>query len=292
MIEGMTGFGRAQAGSGLYHWTVEIRSLNSRFFDFSIRLPNTFSVLESDIQKIIQPKLKRGKVTVSASLTNDKSPAAERLVLDHAKMDFYVKTLKKAAKRYGLTGVIGVRELISLPNLFTVEKKDNSELYWKPLKAAVEDAFKKLLQMRVAEGRSLAKDLTMRAQKIKSSLAVIEKVIPKSIEDYRAQFEKKINELANNVKLDPERVAIEVAIQAERADITEEIVRAKHHLDSLLGTIQTGGEAGKKLEFIAQEIHREVNTIASKAQDFRISDEAVRMKSELEKIREQIQNIV
>ena len=291
MIEGMTGFGRAQAGTGLYRWTVEIRSLNSRFFDFSIRLPNTFSVWESDIQKLVQSKLKRGKVTISASLANDKTPS-ERLVLDEVKMDFYVKSLKKAAKRYGLEGAIGIREFIGLPNLFTVEKKDSSEQYWKTLKAAVESAFRKLLEMRTQEGRALAKDLVMRAKKMKRSLTLIEGFVQKSVEHYKTQFEKRVNELTAGSRLDPERLAIEVAIQAERSDITEEIVRAKHHLDSFLKTVASEGEAGKKLEFIAQEIHREVNTIASKAQDFHISDEVVLVKSELEKIREQIQNIV
>ncbi len=291
MIEGMTGFGRATAGKPPFRWTVEIRSLNHRFFDFSVRLPNSFSVWEADLEKLIGAHLKRGKVTMSASLLNEKT-IGERLTLDETKLDFYVRTFKRIAKRYRLGGELGIREFIHLPNLFTADKKDVSHRYWAGLKAATQEAFRKLQQMRLSEGRTISKDLLGRAGKISCAVQTIERVSKKSPSAYHEGLLKRIQALDEKIKLDPDRLAREVAFLAERSDITEEVVRAKHHLESFTKSLGGNGEAGKKLEFIVQEIHREVNTIASKAQNFGISDEVVRVKSELEKIREQIQNIV
>ncbi len=291
MIEGMTGFGRATAGNGPYRWTIEIRSLNHRFLDSSVRLPGAFSGWEADIQKILEAQIKRGKVTISASLANDKA-SGEKLKVDQEKLKFYLQTLKSLARRYHLPGQIGIRELMMLPNLFTVEKRDLSEHYQVALKKAVLEAVKKLLAMRRAEGCLIAKDLSKRAQKITKTLKEIEKRSGGVASRYRERLESRLQSVAENLKLDPDRLTREAAIQAERSDVTEELVRAKHHVASLLKSIQGNGEAGRRLEFIVQEIQREVNTMTSKAQDFQISEQVVRIKSELEKIREQIQNIV
>ncbi|MBI4387652.1 MAG: YicC family protein [Candidatus Omnitrophica bacterium] len=291
MIEGMTGFGRATAGVGSYRWTVEIRSINHRFLDCSIRLPGTFSSFEADIQKMVEACIRRGKVTVNATLANEKT-SGEKLKVDLEKLKFYLKTLKTIARRHHLQGQVGIRELMMLPNLFTVEKRDFSKRYQAILKEAAQNAIKKLLTMRVIEGRLIAKDLSKRIHQIKTALHTIEARCEGSPARYQEQLTKKLESLVENLKLDPDRLAREVALQAERSDITEELVRAKHHVDSLLKAILGNGEAGRKLEFIVQEIQREVNTMSAKAQDFHISTDVVRIKSELEKIREQIQNIV
>ncbi len=291
MIEGMTGFGRASVGTGAFRWTVEIRSLNHRFLDFSVRLPNTFSAWEADIQKLVQSRLKRGKITVSTSLANERANG-ERMVLDEAKLDFYVRTFKRIARKYHLQDGIGIREFVALPNLFAVEKKEVSGQYWQGLKKAVQEALEKLLKMRLAEGHALSKDLSGRIVKIRRAVNVIERSAKRSIVDYQTNLEKRIQSLDERIKIDPDRLAREVVMQAERSDITEEIVRARHHFDSFIKSLHSNEEAGKKLDFITQEIHREVNTITSKAQNFKISNEVVQIKSELEKIREQIQNIV
>lgn len=291
MIEGMTGFGRSSAGKSGCRWTVEIRSLNHRFFDFSARLPTSFSLWEADLQKLLQSRLKRGKISLSALLSTDKTNG-EKVVLDETKLDFYMRTLKKVAKRYRLDHQISVRDFLSLPNLFTVEKKEVSTDYWKSLKSATEEAMDRLLRMRIHEGKTLAKDLLNRVKKIGKSIKLIETVSKQSLQDYRKKLKDRLEGLDEKIKVDPDRLAKEVVFQAERSDITEEIVRAKHHLDSFSKTLQENGEAGKKLDFTVQELNREVNTIASKAQNFKISNEVVRVKSELEKIREQIQNIV
>jgi uncharacterized protein (TIGR00255 family) len=248
-------------------------------------------VWEVDVQKIVQSRLKRGKITLSASLSGEK-PTAERLLLDDAKLAFYMRTFKRIAKRYRLEGRIGIREAISLPNLFTVERKEISSRYWVDLKKAVQEALGKLNGMRLAEGWTIARDLTTRAGKISKSLSAIRKEAQKFPARYREQLSARIQALDERIKLDPDRLAREVAFQAERCDITEEIVRAVHHMESFVKSLGGNGETGKKLDFIVQEIQREVNTTASKAQNTRISDEVVRIKSELEKIREQIQNIV
>ncbi|PIQ86064.1 MAG: YicC family protein [Candidatus Omnitrophica bacterium CG11_big_fil_rev_8_21_14_0_20_45_26] len=291
MIEGMTGFGRATTGKGVYRWTVELRSVNHRFFDFSARLPNQFSAWESDIQKLIQPKLKRGRVMFSATLSNGKS-LSEKLVLDESKLGFYVRTFRKIAKRHHLSDHLELRDLITMPNLFTVERQDNPTRHWHFLKTAVTQALTQMLRMRQVEGKALARDLIKRVRLVERAVSKIEKTAKESRTHLSKQFQEKVNKISEKVKLDPERLAREVAILAERADITEEIVRARHHIASLLKSLQGTGEAGKKLDFMLQEMNREVNTIASKAQNFPIASEVVSIKSELEKIREQVQNIV
>lgn len=291
MIESMTGFGRATIGNRTCSWTVEIRSLNHRFLDFSVRLPSAFSGWEADIQKIVQSQLKRGKITVSTTFATERE-IHEKIVFDEEKLGLYLKTFRKVSKKYGLRDDLGMREVINLPNIFLVEKPDASSHYWEVLKRAIDQAVKKLLVMRTHEGRSIARDLTGRIKKIKTSFSKIEAFAVTMPEIYRDLLTKRIQDLAKDIAVEQDRLAREVAFQVDRSDISEEITRAKHHLESLTQALGSNQETGKKLDFILQEMNREANTIGSKAQNVQISDEVIRIKSELEKIREQVQNIL
>lgn len=291
MIESMTGYGRGTAGKGFCRWTVEIRSLNHRFFDFSARLPNAFSAFEAEVQKLVQSCLKRGKIILSASLS-DERPLSERLILDEEKSDIYFKTLKKIARRYGLRDHIELKDFIALPNLFSVEKKDASSRYWSGLKKAVEEALAKLRAMRLAEGRQLVRDFVKRADIIRKGLEEIEKLSEGQAASYKDMLQKRIKALQAGSEADEDRIAREVVFFADRSDVTEELVRAKHHVGSFVSFLSAKGETGKKLDFVLQELQREVNTIASKAQNVAVSNKVIQIKSELEKVREQLQNIV
>lgn len=291
MIESMTGFGRASAGKGSLRWRVEIRSLNHRFFDLNSKLPELLAVREADIEKMLRPVLRRGRVNITISRDGEWGEA-ERPVLDEKKLDFFVRAMKKMARRYRLKDELRPRDLFLLPGVFTVEKKNVSERFWPVIKSAIQKASEKLRRMRLAEGRMIARDFAKRLRHIAQAFGTVEMFAKTFTGDYRGRLEKKVKELSQGLEIEPERLAKEVVLRAERADITEEIVRGKHHVDSLLQLLDSHEEAGKKIDFILQEIQREANTIASKSEDVRISNEVIRIKSELEKIREQVQNIV
>ena len=291
MIQSMTGYGRASVSRRPFRLTVEIRSVNHRYFDYSAYLPPAFSSLDADIRKLVQDQLIRGRITVHASFSNESS-LDEKLVLDERKLDFYVKTLRHIGRRYHLNGGVSLNSILTLPNLFKVEKKEIDGQYQKLLRATVSEALKKMILARQREGRSLAQDIVKRVKKITDVVTAVDRKAKLAPRDYKARLQKRLQTMADGVKADPERLAREVAMYAERADVTEEIVRAKHHLQSLVKCLHSSGERGKELDFILQELNREANTIASKAQDFDIAQHVVSVKSELEKIREQIQNVV
>lgn len=292
MIESMTGFGRATVSNRTCAWTVEIRSVNHRFLDLSVRLPSAFSGWEADIQKMIQTQLKRGKITVGTTFTTEQETQHDKIVFDEEKLNFYLKTFRKVSKKHGLRDDLGMREVITLPNIFLVEKPDASSHYWDVLKKAIDQSIKKLLAMRAHEGQAIARDLTARVKRIKSSIGKISKLAENMPVIYKELLTKRIQELAKDIAVEPDRIAREVAFQVDRSDISEEITRAKHHIESLIQALDSNQETGKKLDFILQELNREANTIGSKAQNVQISDEVIRIKSELEKIREQVQNIL
>ncbi|MBI4000006.1 MAG: YicC family protein [Candidatus Omnitrophica bacterium] len=291
MIKSMTGFGQSVGGKSPDRWSVEIRSWNHRFFECSTRLPNVLSGLDEKIRDFVHSHIKRGKITVAISFRS-KQVETNGLVLDEKKIDSYIRALRKIQKKYRLKDPISVSTLLGVPSLFTVDHEEHSaEYYWGELKQVLEKAVKELIQAKVREGAALTQDLKKRIGFMHDSLLRVEALSKNLPGERRSRLQERISELAEGVALDSTRLEQEVALLAERSDITEELVRIKHHLDFLKKSLANSEEVGKKLDFIAQEVHREVNTIASKAQNFGIAEEVICVKSELEKIREQVQNI-
>jgi uncharacterized protein (TIGR00255 family) len=291
MIKSMTGFGQALSGSDPFQWSVEIRSWNHRFFECSARLPNVLFGLDEKIRDFIHQHVKRGKITVSISLRS-KAAESNGLVLDEKKVDRYVKALRKVQKRYRLTEPLAVNSLLSIPNLFTADHREYTpEQYWASLQPVLQKAIAKLLMAKTKEGSILTLDFKKRLKLIQHSLKRIETVVESARPERFNRMKGPVLELTQNTSMDQGRLEQEIALLTERNDITEELVRIIHHVDFFAKSLATSEEVGKKLDFIAQEIHREATTIASKSQNFDISEDVIQIKSELEKIREQVQNI-
>jgi len=291
MVKSMTGFGQAHGGNRAIRWNVEIRSWNHRFFEFSARLPNALADLEERIRDLVHSRMRRGKMTLSVS-TKDSRWAMDRLMIDEQKVEFYIRAIRNIQKKYRLKDPIGINALLGIPNLFMAERdpKEVSE-YWPSLKRVVEQALARLERVKVREGQALARDIKKRTDLIDRAVDTIESVSKGLPAERRHQLTQRVHQLAKGISLDSERLEREVALMAERSDITEELVRIRHHLNMIRSCLAGSDEAGKKFDFITQEIHREANTIASKAQHARIAEEVIRVKGELERIREQVQNI-
>lgn len=291
MLKSMTGFGQATLGHGKDKWVVEIRCLNHRFLEYSSKLPQTLSSLEGDIKGLVQAKIRRGKVSLAINLNGGES-LREQVVIDGKKIDFYYRNLRKIAHRLKIDAKFSLSDLISLPNIFLVQKSNLvMSREWVRVRKVVLKALGRLMRMKVREGQILKRELLMRLTIIANSVARIEKVSSRVLLAYQERLKNRVEELVVGLELDTEKLAREVAIMADKSDITEEIVRLGSHLKLFRATLAENEEVGKKLDFITQEMNREANTIASKSLSFDISQEVVKIKTEIEKIREQVQNI-
>ncbi|HNV85984.1 MAG TPA: YicC family protein [Candidatus Omnitrophota bacterium] len=291
MIKSMTGFGRIQLRRGQNNWIFELRSLNHRFFEYSARLQEALNPFENDIRDWIEAKVPRGKVTLFIT-SNGGGTELERVSIDEKKAEFYCKSVKKIAHRLGLDDRLALSDILKLPNIFLVEKKTVPFPGFREfIRKGVEAALRELLKMKIREGKALRKDLTARISEIREALSNIRREAGKTAAQYERRLKTRVSQLAEGISLDAEKLAREVALMADRADISEEIVRLESHLGLFQSSLNREGPIGKKLDFIVQELNRETTTIGAKSMSVAISNEVIRMKSELEKIREQIQNI-
>ena len=290
MIRSMTGFARVVGNRKKRGWTIEVRSLNHRFFEFSVKTPSSLYGLEDRIRELCQNRVRRGKVTLTVN--GAEGPGAEALSLDEETLRFYLAAIRKIQRRFGIKGALTVSDLLSLPRIFSLEKKaEVPQEAWPSLRASLERALKKLLASRVREGKVLLKDLLKRIGSIESGLASIEHRAKELPREYYDRLRERIAGLFEKKTAEDDRMWQSAALLAEKCDITEEVVRLKSHLKLFRQKTAGGEEVGKELDFLLQEMNREVNTMSAKAQDFGISREVVSIKAELEKIREQIQNI-
>ena len=290
MIKSMTGFGQARGGRPPFNWSIEIRSWNHRFFECSTRLPSLLNGLEEKVRDVVHRRIKRGKISVSVSLRNgsDSGP----LVLDEKKIDFYLRAIRNIQRKYHLKDSINMNTLLSIPGLFTTNPREElTDAHWRELSLLLDQAAGRLVQTEIKEGAALARDLKKRISFIEKSLAHVEAVRKRMLKERLERLQARVAELVEANAVNPKRLEEEIILFIERSDITEELVRAQHHLSAFGKALEETSEVGKKLDFIAQEILREVNTIVSKSQDAVIADHVVGIKSELEKIREQIQNV-
>ena len=292
MIRSMTGFGRGETAAPNGKIQIEIRTVNHRFFEVSSRLPENFSIFEDGLRNEIAKKIKRGKVNLSLSYENPRKPGP-RLVINKELALKYKKLLLDLKHSLKSKDDINFSQIISFPGVISVEEHPKEEAkLWPYIKSSLNKAITLLLKMREGEGRRLVSDVAKRKTLISKSLSIIEKRSKLAGKEYRVHLLKKIKELSSGkINLDKGRIELEVALFAKNSDISEEITRIKAHLKSFGETLTQQDEVGRKLDFIAQELHREINTVGQKTNDYKISQLAIAVKGEIEKIREQIQNI-
>ncbi len=290
MIYSMTGFGKASINNNGFNVEVEVRSLNSRFLDVSLRLPKNLYNQEFEVREIIKNNVKRGKISLSISIKKD---GTEDVLpqLDKDAIKSLAKTLKEIKKISKVKEEISLQHILSFQNLLFTDdgKEDSNEIEF--VKKGILEALKDLAVMRQKEGNALAIDLKERINIINSCVKEIEENAKSTVEAYFAKIKERASMLVRDLTENQDRLNQELALLAERSDVTEECVRLRSHIDMFLETLENSDEAGRKLNFITQEMNREANTINSKSVSTEISHYGIQIKEELEKIREQIQNI-
>lgn len=297
MPKSMTGYGRAQMLTDGRDVLVEIRAVNHRYYEFSARLPRTCMYLEEKLKAFLSGKIARGKIEVSVTINRPDGKDA-MIVVNRAVADGYVSALRQfntemgEEGRFYLEDDIRLSTLMRLPDVFTVTKAQEDETaIWEQVAQVTESALEGFLSMRRCEGARLAEDLLTKLDGLEQMLAQIESIAPSVAESYRDRLLAKLTELMKDTNIEPQRVLTEAAIFAEKTAIDEETVRLHSHIAQFRELLAEDTPVGRKLDFLVQEMNREVNTIGSKAQELRITRLVVDMKSEIEKIREQIQNI-
>ncbi|MTI69929.1 MAG: YicC family protein [Firmicutes bacterium] len=292
MIRSMTGFGRSENNDDLRHFTVEIKSVNHRYNDVIIRMPKHLNYVEEKIKKVIKSKIKRGRVEVFIKLENYENNDVD-VNPDISLAKSYKKAIDAVCDEINISNEINGDTLSRFQDIFKIEKKEADEdEVWNCLKVAVKKALENVINMRIKEGKELAEDIEKRAEKIESMTKEIEEKSSEVVLEYKEKLKTRIEELLDeNYEIDDNKLANEVAHFADKSNITEEVVRLYSHISQLTKTIKSDDIVGRKLDFLVQEMNRETNTIGSKSGDLKITNKVVDIKSELEKIREQVQNI-
>ena len=298
MISSMTGFGRYETVTEDYKITVEIKSVNHRYLDFSVKLPKKFNTLEASIRNLVKQDVKRGKVDMyltfedsseeKVSLKYNAGIAREYLrILNQMDKELH-QDAKNSMHWYDVT----VSSLARMPEVITMESAEEEERDWWPIiKETIENAVCNFNKARCSEGERLKQDLLKKLDHMLELVALVEKRSPQIVQMYRQELEEKVKNLLSESGLDESRIAAEVTLYADKTCIDEEIVRLRSHIVHTKEELEKGGGIGRKLDFIAQEMNREANTILSKANDLELSDTGIDLKTEIEKVREQIQNI-
>jgi len=292
MVRSMTGFGRGTYSESGKEFTVEIKSVNHRYVDFYIKLPRQIAFLEERVREIVSKSLFRGKVDIFISF-EDRADDSKGVTLDEALASAYIQAAQKLKDKYNLIDDISVSLVSRFPDVLRIEKNDDDEeQLWEILNNALELATTSIIQMREKEGNELRTSLLQKADFIEDIITQISKRSPEVVLEYKKKLENRIKELLNQQTIDENRIAMEVAIFADRCGIDEELVRLGSHLVQLRDILGINKQpVGRKLDFLVQEINREINTIGSKSNDIIITKNVLELKSETEKIREQIQNI-
>ncbi len=291
MIKSMTGYGRGQQIIDGREITVEIKSVNHRYFEFSARVPRAYGYLEEKLKSFVQSKVFRGKVDVGVTIFNIEGKDAQ-IEVNQSIAVGYVDALRKANETIGLNDDLSLSQLIRLPDIFNVVKTtEDEEVIWNLVKTVAEEALNNFVSMRETEGQKMKDDIKSRLAYIGELVSKVEERSPKVTEAYRERLYNKISEILNDKKIDEQRILTEAAIFSEKTAVDEETVRLKSHIQQFSELLESTESVGRKLDFLIQEFNRESNTIGSKAQDVEITRIVVELKSEIEKIREQIQNI-
>ncbi len=291
MIRSMTGFGRAVAEADGYVITIELKSVNHRYFEFNCRLPRQYGFLEEKLKSYINSRVARGKVdcflTVEALNTEN-----AQVVINHTLASAYVKALKELSSEYALREDFGTVSISHFPEVLVLKKaEEDEEKLWLNVKAVAEEAVDKFIAMREKEGAKMKEDIHARGQFILNCVSFVEERSPETVKQYNQKLVERVHELLGDVSLDESRILQEVAVFADKVAVAEETVRLRSHIEQLDSFLESDEAVGRKMDFLVQEINREANTIGSKANDVEIARKVVDIKAEIEKIREQIQNI-
>ena len=291
MVKSMTGYGRSQTAGKICDATVEIKSVNHRFFELSSRYPKNCAFLEEKIKSYVQSRVSRGKIDVFVSLDFYESDDVT-VELNRAYADSYVAAAKSIAEVYGLADDITAAAIARNPEVFTVKKSILSEDdIWADVSVSLAEAVDRFIAMRETEGARLKDDVSGRIDTILSCVEQVETMMPQTVEAYRERLYNKIKEVLGNTNIDEQRVITEVALFADKVAVDEETVRLRSHMKQFLAQLEQNGPVGKTLDYIVQEMNREANTIGSKSQNAELQMVVVKIKAEIEKIREQIQNM-
>jgi uncharacterized protein (TIGR00255 family) len=287
----MTGYGRAQKVLNGRDILVEIRSVNHRYYEYSSRIPRTFNYIDEKLKALLKTSVSRGKVEVSVSISNIEGRDTE-IAINRGAAEGYVMALRSVSDELGLVDDLALSKLIKLPDIFNIQKTpDDEEQVWNDVSQVAKEALDRFVEMRAVEGERLMADVLEKADGILTMVGKVEEISPETVNRYRERLYKKLTEILESKDIDQQRVLTEAAVFAEKIAVDEETVRLRSHIGQLREMLQSGEPVGRKLDFIVQEMNREVNTIGSKAQDLNITRLVVDMKAEIEKIREQIQNI-
>ena len=291
MIKSMTGFGRCEVLKDSRKFTVELKSVNHRYLDVNIRMPKKLNFFETSIRTLLKSYADRGKVDIFITY-EDLSQSQVSVKYNAALAAEYLKYLNQMAEEFSLDNDVRVSTLSRYPEVFTMEEcsEDEDEL-WNGLKEALEGAFSQFVEMRTKEGERLKEDILLKLDLLSEQIRFIEERSPQIIAEYRTKLEEKMRELLEDTQIDDNRIAAEVILFADKICTDEEVVRLKSHIQHMKETLEESNGIGRKLDFIAQEMNREANTILSKANHLESSNIGIELKTEIEKVREQIQNI-
>ena len=290
MIKSMTGYGKANTSKNLREYQIEIKSVNHRYLDVSVKMPRNLSYLEEEIKKIISEKLTRGKVDVFVTFNNNSLEGREiKINTEIARM--YIKELRDLAESEGIIADIPVTEISKLPDVLTIQTNQDDETIKNELDEVTQEAVNNLVEMRKVEGEKIAQDLQARIDDVDEKVKKISSLSTGLIEEYVVKLNTRIRELLQDQKIDEARLAQEVVIYADKCSIQEEVTRLHSHIYQFRELLRSNEAVGKKLDFMIQEMNRETNTIGSKANNLERTNEVINIKTHLENIREQVQNI-
>lgn len=291
MVKSMTGFGRAVKELDGYIISVELKSVNHRYFEFSSRCPRQYGFIDEKIKSFVSSRVARGKVECYVSIEALNTESAD-VAVNNTLASAYVKALKEIAETYELKEDFGASTISRFPDVLVVRKaEEDEEQIWSMVKSVAEEAVDKFVEMRTAEGVKMYDDVYSRTELILDCVSFIEERSPQTVREYNDKLVERVHELLGDVSLDEGRILQEVAVYADKVAVAEETVRLRSHIEQLRSFLKSDEAVGRKMDFLVQEINRETNTIGSKCSDVEIARKVVDMKAEIEKIREQIQNI-
>lgn len=292
MIRSMTGFGHGEVSNDKNQKvTVEMKSVNHRYCDISLKLPKKLAMFEANIRNIMKEYASRGKIDIYVSY-EDLSETAVSLHYNQAMAEEYMQVFKKMQEDFNIETKITAEALAKYPEVVTIEEvQQDEEVWWELLEAALRQAAEKFIETRTIEGANLKRDLLGKLDQMAADVAFIEERSPQIIAEYRSKLEEKVKEFLEDSTIEENRIAAEVTLYADKIAVDEEIVRLQSHISSMTDVLESDESIGRKLDFMAQEMNREANTILSKSSDVDLADHAIELKTNVEKVREQIQNI-
>ena len=291
MIQSMTGFGRGEAANEKYKVTIEMKSVNHRYLDLSVRLPRKLNFYEPALRNQVKEFAKRGKIDIFVSM-EQLQENAESIQYNPQIAAAYLSGISQMADEFSIDGTIQAYQLARFPDVFTKAEEDDNEEEWIPIVTqALRDACEKFAESRRIEGEKLAKDLSAKLDHISDLVDKIETRSPQIVEEYRKKITEKVEQLLGDTQIDENLLATEIVMFSDKICVDEEMVRLRTHVEHVKETLAVGENIGRKLDFLIQEMNREANTTLSKANDSEVSEYGIDLKTEIEKIREQIQNI-